>query len=72
MATEAFHMRGIQIVRVLLTLALVAKLTLGLDACKTLRFSRSSRGEQAATGPAKAAESERKAKGIDTAVLVQA
>ena len=58
--------------RGLLTLALVATLTLGLDACKSLRFSKSSHGEQAATAPAEATESERKAKGDDTAGLVQA
>ena len=60
------------IVRGLLTLALVATLTLGLDACKSLKFSKSFRVEQAATAPAEATESERKAKGDDTAGLVQA
>ena len=72
MAAEESDMQGEKIARGLLTLALVATLTLGMDACKSLRFSESSRGEQAATAPAEATESERKAKGDDTAGLVQA
>ena len=71
MAAEESDMQWKKIVRGLLTLALVATLTLGLDACKSLRFSKSSRGEQAATAPAEATESEWKAKGDDTAGLVQ-
>ena len=72
MAAEESDMQWKKIVRGLLTLALVATLTLGLDACKSLRFSKSSHGEQAATAPAEATESERTAKGDDTAGLVQA
>jgi len=72
MAAEESNMQWEKIVRGLLTLALVATLTLGLDACKSLRFSKSSHGEQAATAPAEATESERTAKGDDTAGLVQA
>ena len=72
MTFEESYMQGKKIVRGLLTLALVATLRLGLDACKRLKFSKSSRGEQAATAPAEATENSRKAKGDNTAGLVQA